>query len=243
MNPADRWNRYRELPGLHDMLSADIGIVGVGAVGREVALGLAIMGASHLWLYDPDIVNPINLGTQGYEDLDVGSNKVLAVHRSITRVNPNCAVGPNKKSYPFTDCPIHAVLFVCCDTMDARFAIKERALPKQLLIDTRVGGLVARVIQDPRKSCPGWRKTLFKDDEAFDAPCALRMTRYIACVAAYYAIAEFQAAVRDKSDRSGRDILIDMLARTLTSSPLYVPTKRKAASHADHSQSEVVHQG
>lgn len=41
-------------------------VIGVGAVGRQVALQLAAMGVSRFQLFDFDIVEPTNINFQGY---------------------------------------------------------------------------------------------------------------------------------------------------------------------------------
>jgi sulfur carrier protein ThiS adenylyltransferase len=41
-------------------------VIGVGAIGRQVALQLAALGVPDLSLYDPDTVAVENLAPQGY---------------------------------------------------------------------------------------------------------------------------------------------------------------------------------
>lgn len=57
---------------------AKVTVIGVGAVGRQVALQLASIGARHIQLVDFDMVEPTNVTTQGYLAADVGQAKVEA---------------------------------------------------------------------------------------------------------------------------------------------------------------------
>jgi molybdopterin-synthase adenylyltransferase len=48
-----------------------IGVIGVGAIGRQVALQLASLGTRHLTLIEFYEVEEVNITTQGYLQVDV----------------------------------------------------------------------------------------------------------------------------------------------------------------------------
>ena len=71
--------RQRELIPPDALAKCHAVVVGVGSVGRQVALQLAAMGVPALTLIDPDTVSEENLGCQGFWESDVGDPKVDAV--------------------------------------------------------------------------------------------------------------------------------------------------------------------
>ena len=68
---AGRDVRQLDLVPPERLASCHAVVIGVGAIGRQVALQLAALGAPKLTLFDHDLVEPANLAPQGYlpEDL------------------------------------------------------------------------------------------------------------------------------------------------------------------------------
>ena len=79
-----RRSRYAEIIS-EDWLSKPVIVIGVGAIGRQVALNLAQIGVSNLELIDPDTVSDVNLGSQGWSPSEVGRLKVVALKETITQ--------------------------------------------------------------------------------------------------------------------------------------------------------------
>ena len=75
---ADRDIRQRELVPPERLGRCHAVVVGVGAVGRQVALQLAATGIPTMTLYDPDTVGVENLAVQGFWESDVDDPKVDA---------------------------------------------------------------------------------------------------------------------------------------------------------------------
>ena len=73
-----RIERYRDLLPTDRLGTTACTIVGVGAIGRQVSLQLAAMGIGRVQLIDPETVEEVNLGPQGYLQDDVGRPKVQA---------------------------------------------------------------------------------------------------------------------------------------------------------------------
>lgn len=67
-------------------------VIGVGAIGRQVALQLAGIGVPSLQLIDPDAVDETNITTQGYAARDIGRLKVDAAKDAIGVVDPSIRV-------------------------------------------------------------------------------------------------------------------------------------------------------
>lgn len=78
-----------------------VGVVGVGAIGRQVALQLAQLGIGHLTLMDPQLVEVANLGTQGYRPSQIGTPKVVSTKEDCQRLNPYIDVASWKVDAPY----------------------------------------------------------------------------------------------------------------------------------------------
>src|SRR4051812_25769539 len=74
----DRFIRQRELVPMERLADLTVTVIGVGAIGRQVALQLAAIGIRKLQLVDLDRVDNTNITTQGYLQSDVGLLKVYA---------------------------------------------------------------------------------------------------------------------------------------------------------------------
>src|SRR5690242_2033927 len=85
---AGRDVRQRDLVPPEKLARCHAVVIGVGAVGRQVALQLAATGVPAMTLYDPDTVGPENLAPQGYWEADIGTEKVTAVADVCRRLLP-----------------------------------------------------------------------------------------------------------------------------------------------------------
>ncbi|MDP7019582.1 MAG: ThiF family adenylyltransferase, partial [Pirellulaceae bacterium] len=68
----DRFTRQRDLVPIDRLADVATTVIGVGAIGRQVALQLAAVGAPRIQLVDFDAVDVTNVTTQGYTANDVG---------------------------------------------------------------------------------------------------------------------------------------------------------------------------
>src|SRR5688500_4209574 len=86
--------RQRELVPPQRLAACHALVVGVGAVGRQVALQLAALGVPRLTLVDHDAVGVENLAAQGYWPADLGRPKVQATAALCRSIHPEAAVTP-----------------------------------------------------------------------------------------------------------------------------------------------------
>ncbi len=63
---TDRFVRQADLVPYPRLAALTITVIGLGAIGRPVALQLAAMGARKLQLVDFDVVDATNITTQGF---------------------------------------------------------------------------------------------------------------------------------------------------------------------------------
>jgi sulfur carrier protein ThiS adenylyltransferase len=98
MIPTDRFARQHDLVPSDRLAEADVLVVGVGAIGRQVALQSAALGVRRLTLIDIDRVEPTNITTQGYGHADLGRLKVEALQEAIVRLDPTVeGFGPKQR--------------------------------------------------------------------------------------------------------------------------------------------------
>ncbi|MDR4468955.1 MAG: ThiF family adenylyltransferase [Nitrospira sp.] len=130
-----RDDRLREIPwlgsqGLAQLRTRRIAILGLGNIGGETARHLAMLGIP-LLLVDRGLVEPANLGTQGFTDEDLGLLKVEARRRALRRLNPHCPIDVlalDLETMGFAALR-SADLWLCClDSLRLRVRVNEMAL-------------------------------------------------------------------------------------------------------------------
>jgi len=85
---SNRFARQEDLVPRDRLADIRATVIGVGAIGRNVALQLAAIGVPRIQLVDFDAVDDSNRTTQGYVLADVGMTKVLATLTAIRQIDP-----------------------------------------------------------------------------------------------------------------------------------------------------------
>ncbi len=88
----DRYQPQADLVPQARLAREAVTVVGVGAIGRQVALQLASIGVRQLVLIDFDVVDRTNVTTQGYAHRDLGQLKVDAVRQAVREIDPEIEV-------------------------------------------------------------------------------------------------------------------------------------------------------
>jgi sulfur carrier protein ThiS adenylyltransferase len=193
----DRFERQRELVPTDRLSAVRATVLGVGAIGRQVALQLAAIGAPRLQLVDFDHVDLSNLTTQGYAAADVGQAKVLATAEAIRRLDRSIAVEPVLDRYR-PKLVLGEAVFCCVDSISARGAIWRSAGRDCLFwADGRMLGEIIRVLvaADPRGRTH-YPTTLFAQAAAEPGRCTARSTIYAASIAAGIMLHQFTRWLR-----------------------------------------------
>lgn len=171
-------------------------VVGVGAIGRQVAIQLAAIGIGKLILVDFDTVDPENLAPQGFLEKDLGSPKVEAVAKLCKEINSEIKIVPvnNKFHHTFAS----RILFCCVDSISTRERIFNQTIDKiQMFIDGRMSAECLRVlIADDAKSQEHYKTTLFAQNEAFRGSCTSKSTVYCANIAAGLMVSKMMTSLR-----------------------------------------------
>jgi sulfur carrier protein ThiS adenylyltransferase len=184
--------RQRDLIPPERLAACHALVVGVGAIGRQVALQLAAVGVPLLLLYDPDVVEGVNLAPQGYRPDQLGAAKADATAADCRRLNPQVHVIAHAERFRRTTARRVAVagssllVFACVDRIGTRRLLWE-ALRDQaaLLVDGRMSAEVLRVLAVATPALDGYyATTLFDAGEAYAGACTARSTIYTAPIAA-----------------------------------------------------------
>jgi len=129
----DRYARHQLIPGWRQdrLAEATAVIVGVGALGNEVARLLAMAGIGRLVLCDPDVVSESNLSrTVLFRAADVGIPKVDAAARALAELAPGIAVetvaAPHVCGIGLAQLRDADLIVSCLDSTAARIALAGR---------------------------------------------------------------------------------------------------------------------
>ena len=226
---ADRAIRQRDLVPPAALAAYHALVVGVGAVGRQVALQLAAMGVPALTLIDHDTVSIENLAVQGYRYDDLGLPKVdataawarelnpaadvLALHERFRRASAESI--PSLRSLSGGSRPLRLAVFACVDSMSGRRIVWETLRSSAAFhCDGRMAGEVIRVLASTEPAVDErYALTLFDDASAHPAPCTGRSTLYAASLAAALMVSRF--ALHLRCIVPPRDAILNLLAGEL----------------------------
>ncbi len=117
----ERYNRQMLLKDWDQdkLLKATVFIAGVGALGTNIALNLAMMGIGHLILCDFDTIELSNLARQVlFEEKDIGKSKVLTAKNALERINPTIKITALDKQLETVDRKIFEECDVVADGLD-----------------------------------------------------------------------------------------------------------------------------
>jgi prephenate dehydrogenase len=101
-------------------------IIGCGSVGSTIAENLARLGITKFVLYDFDKVETHNLANQMFSHSDIGSEKVDAVKRIITDINPEAEKSIEIQRCGYTGQKLGGYVFLAVDNIDLRREICQK---------------------------------------------------------------------------------------------------------------------
>ena len=207
----DRFIRQKGLVPADRLANKTTTVIGVGAIGRQVALQLAAIGVSRIQLVDFDVVDQTNVTTQGYLAGDIGQAKVIATADAIHRLDDTIRVDVVQDRYrPKQE--IGEAVFCCVDSISARAAIWRSAASRcQFWSDGRMLGEVIRVLTAAdSETFSRYADSLFPQSDAQRGSCTSRSTIYAASIAAGIVVHQFTRWLRDIP--VDRDTTVNLLA-------------------------------
>lgn len=171
----DQFARERLIDGWDpEVLSAaSVIIIGVGALGNEVAKNLALAGVGRLILCDPDVVETTNLSrTVLFGPGEVGRPKVVAAADAIARLSIVTRTDPRQSTLTagvgLGELADASAVLGCLDSRRARVELLGRcALVDALLVDGGTGpwGGEVRIRRSIREPCYACSLSLFDRGE------------------------------------------------------------------------------
>lgn len=212
---SDRDLRQRDIIPPDRLKQHRVTVIGVGAIGRQVAIQLAAMGVPWMQLIDPETVEVVNLAPQGYFVDDLGAAKVHATGGLCQQANNllelYCVQDRFRRSMEVGD-----VLFSCVDSIDTRRLIWEAVGPHvDFFCDGRMAAEALRVLTvADANSGNHYPTTLFAASEAHRGACTAKSTIYCANIAAGLMVAQFAKFLRRLPMEN--DLQFNLLAGELT---------------------------
>lgn len=193
----DRFSRQAGIVPVDRLGSVTATVIGVGAIGRQVAIQLAAIGIRKIQLIDFDEVDLSNTTTQGYRHREIGLAKPQACASAIAELDPTIDVSLVEDRFrPRHD--IGNAVFCCVDSISARSAIWQSVEEKvDFWADGRMLGEVIRVLAVAGCGVSSYRSTLFSQSEAQTGTCTSRSTIYAASIAAALMVHQFTRWLRD----------------------------------------------
>ena len=218
---SDRDIRQREIVPPDKLAACHVIVIGVGAIGRQVAVQLAAVGVLSLELVDHDTVGVENLATQAYWPADIGRAKVEATAELCHHINPRMEVVAREERFrrsmarDLVDSARSNILFCCVDSITTRGLIWESVRQQvNLFVDGRMSAEVIRVLaSDQPREDVYYLSTLFAAERAYAGSCTAKSTVYTASIAAGLMVSQFTRWLRGLP--VDRDITLNLLSAEL----------------------------
>ena len=214
----ERYSRQQDIVPAGRLTECRATVIGVGAIGRQVALQLAAMGIPWLQLIDFDLVESSNIASQGYLETDLGKLKVEATARMCQRINRSLETSIVAERFR-RSMDVGNIVFTCVDKIDVRRLIWQAVKDQvNLFCDGRMSAEVLRVLTVcDSLSREHYPSTLFQAREAFAGPCTAKTTIYCASIAAGFMLTQFTRYLRQLPVDC--DIQLNLLASEINVCP------------------------
>jgi sulfur carrier protein ThiS adenylyltransferase len=214
MNTPDRFERQRDLVPTDKLNELTITVVGLGAVGRQIAIQLAAIGARKIQLVDFDFVETTNITSQGYLRRDLGKLKVEATAEQLRLIDPTIQIEviPDRYRPSFQN---GEVVFSSVDSISGRAAIWRSVQDRcDFWADGRMLGETLRILTaTDSASRRHYLSTLFRQTEAQTGSCTSRSTIFAAGITAGIMLHQFTRWLRGFPNSS--DLTLNLLADEL----------------------------
>jgi len=193
----ERYSRQEDIVPRERIMDCNATVIGVGAIGRQIAIQLTAIGVPNLQLVDFDHVEISNLASQGYLQKDLKRPKVDATAEFVREINYDLQVEVMLDRFR-RSMPVGNSIFCCVDKIETRRHIWDAVKDKvSFYCDGRMSAEVLRVITAcDEKSRQYYPQTLFAAEQAHAGPCTAKTTIYCANIAAGFMLAQFTKYLR-----------------------------------------------
>lgn len=212
---SERYSRQKDIIPEQRIAECKATVIGVGAIGRQVALQLAAMGIPQLQLVDDDLVEESNLASQGYLEKDLNRLKVDATADMCWKINSRLEIDPVTERFR-RSMDIGDIVFCAVDSINTRRLIWEAVKNKiRFFADGRMTAETLRVLTAfDLRSREHYPQTLFSSQQAYQGPCTAKTTIYCGNIAAGLMLAQFTKYLRQLPIEP--DIQLNLLAAELS---------------------------
>jgi len=179
----ERYDRQLRLDGWRQerLQNARVAVVGVGALGCEIAKNLVLMGVGELLLVDSDYVELSNLSRQMlFTDSDIGAPKSITAKARLEKMNPDVSITAfqtDVRKLPSTAFENLDVLLSCVDNWPSRRWLNSLAVEiGKPLVDVSMDGFYANVqnVIPGKTACIECHGEILIPREVQAAECTLR---------------------------------------------------------------------
>lgn len=198
MDLSNRNARQKDLVLESKLKDLNVMVIGVGAIGRNLAVQLAAIGTRKLRIVDFDTVETENLAPQGFFEKDLGKPKVEAVMELCRDINSEISIESKNMKFNNNMCQ-GGVVFVCIDSINTRKEIFNGICNKcDLFVDGRMSAEYMRILSvSDLESKEYYEKQFFTQEEAYVGSCTAKSTIYAASTAASIMVAQFARWMRE----------------------------------------------
>ncbi len=227
--PADFQRQLDMMPP--QLLTHPVTIIGLGGIGSWTARIARKMGFRKFILWDHDRLEPHNLPSQDYEDVDLGELKVDGIHRRLLHTLDDKEMTTIRQTKKFTDEDEfdEGIVISAVDKMQSRAdiweAVKKRKAFIPLFVDGRIGiewndelGKVGgewmeifTIIPARLEDREFYEENLFSDDEIAPAHCTAQAVAYIGPIIAGFIVSNIKMWLMKEPYR--RHLLYDNLTK------------------------------
>ena len=192
-----RYSRQRDIVPTERLTTCKATVIGVGAIGRQVALQLAAMGIPWLQLVDFDLVEESNLASQGYLENDLDNAKARATADLCRQINSHLEIHAIENRFR-RSMETGNVIFCCVDRIELRRLVWESVKDKAgFFCDGRMSAEVLRILTAyDSRSREYYPTTLFAAEQAYQGSCTAKTTIYCANIAAGLMLSQFTKWLR-----------------------------------------------
>lgn len=174
--------------------SKSIILAGIGGIGSYVALLLSRMKPASITMYDPDIVERVNMSGQLYSNMDIGKNKVDSIAKMMADYSNFFGTLSIADKF-YVDSPAGDIMICGFDNMKARklffeswckhlSALSKKERKKCLFIDGRLAAEEFQVFcitgDDSYHKIIYLEEYLFSDEKADETICSYKQTSHCA---------------------------------------------------------------
>lgn len=196
----DNTSRFRGAPWFKRMTEAEVIVAGVGGIGSYFTFLLSRLSPSKIRVYDPDIVESVNMSGQLYCSDDIGKSKAYSISAYASKYSNFYKIYSIRTKYNPND--TEDIMVCGFDNMKSRKQFYEAWKnhinksyinpSKCLFIDGRLAAEEFQVIAiqgDDKKNMERYeREFLFSDEEAEPTICSYKQTSHCATMIASFMV-------------------------------------------------------